>query len=116
MDKKIKKLWVDALISGEYTQGQHRLRTNIDGNTSFCCLGVLCNIHAQENPHLAIKQTDNRSYFGQMEFLPVEVTEWARIGDSQLYVIIDGENVHLAEHNDDGTSFEKIAKAIDEQM
>lgn len=32
--------WVEALRSGEYQQGQGRLR---DGD-SFCCLGVLCDL------------------------------------------------------------------------
>lgn len=41
MKKRLKKQWIKALRSGEYKQGQHRLRSSKD---EFCCLGVLCDI------------------------------------------------------------------------
>ena len=40
--------WVDALRSGEYTQGQSCLRKTVEGVSTFCCLGVACDIYAQE--------------------------------------------------------------------
>ena len=43
MNPEIKAKWVAALRSGEYKQAKGQLRI---GN-SFCCLGVLCNLHAQ---------------------------------------------------------------------
>jgi hypothetical protein len=46
MDTKIKAEWVAALRSGEYRKGVGRLaRIDLDdGVTSYCCLGVLCEI------------------------------------------------------------------------
>lgn len=38
MDPKIKEAWCQALESGEYKQGQERLKS--PGN-KFCCLGVI---------------------------------------------------------------------------
>lgn len=46
MDKAIKARWVAALRSGKYKQGAGVLH-NVDKNT-FCCLGVLCEITAEE--------------------------------------------------------------------
>lgn len=40
MKEEIKTLWVNALRSGKYKQGKHKLR----GDDSFCCFGVLCDV------------------------------------------------------------------------
>lgn len=40
--------WLDALRSGDFKQGQRKLKDVSDGVTSHCCLGVLCetnNLH-----------------------------------------------------------------------
>ena len=51
MNKEIKKEWVEALRSGDYTQGRGRLRSanyeDSDGSYSYCCLGVLADILPQ---------------------------------------------------------------------
>lgn len=44
MNAKVKKLWLKALRSGDYKQGAGALRSD----HSFCCLGVLCDLHRQE--------------------------------------------------------------------
>lgn len=46
--KELKENWLSALKSGKYIQGAGQLRK---GN-SFCCLGVLCDIH----PMLSISE------------------------------------------------------------
>jgi len=43
MNKKWKKKWIKALLSGEYTQGYGYLKTL---DNKYCCLGVLCDIVA----------------------------------------------------------------------
>lgn len=40
MDAELKAKWIAALRSGEYKQGNGRLR---DGD-KYCCLGVLCDV------------------------------------------------------------------------
>jgi hypothetical protein len=46
MKKNIAMKWVKALRSGKYKQGQSRLRNDsVDTKTTtWCCLGVLCDI------------------------------------------------------------------------
>ena len=47
MNKKVKKLWLKALRSGEYEQGREYLVTTSNTYDKFCCLGVLCDIYAR---------------------------------------------------------------------
>lgn len=44
MPAALKKLWVKALESGEYRQGKRYLKDEEDGETSYCCLGVLAEV------------------------------------------------------------------------
>lgn len=44
MDKKVKNVWLKALRSGKYRQGEGYLCKQDKNNKSrYCCLGVLCN-------------------------------------------------------------------------
>jgi hypothetical protein len=91
MNKEIKAKWVAALRSGEYQQGIMKLR---DRRDHFCCLGVLCNIHAQAHPTVASTEWDPDRYLGQNECLPVSVAKWARVNEShqnRLAMMNDGE-------------------------
>lgn len=124
MDARIKKLWVAALRSGEYKQGKGRLRRPLPGSEfEFCCLGVLCDLHAKET-----RQGEwlNGGYkvpdFGSSSAYtlpPIEVYRWAGIGVQvdmhDTLFLIDGLRAGLDTHNDSGATFEQIAKAIEEQ-
>lgn len=45
MNQEIKAQWLQALRSGDYTQGVLRLRISAgDGQLRHCCLGVLCDV------------------------------------------------------------------------
>ena len=46
MNDNARKL-VEALRSGEFTQGQKRLRRD----DAFCCLGVACSVYTEETGH-----------------------------------------------------------------
>lgn len=117
MKKAIAKKWVEALRSGDYKQGKSALRTvGQNGKTSFCCLGVLCNLHAQAHPQIARTQTHPEVYLGEMEFLPREVMEWAGMktydgsyGEETAY----GQEDDLTQDNDSGLSFKRIATIIE---
>ena len=53
MKQKVMRAWVRALRSRKYKQGKYALRsTTRAGNmgSEFCCLGVLCDLYAQEHP------------------------------------------------------------------
>lgn len=121
MKPAIKKLWVEALRSGRYKQGFGELRTNYltasgaPQKATFCCLGVLCNIHAELHPKLAASQKDPNEYFGEESYLPERVAKWAGLEPNPTVAFSGGE-WQLAELNDNGRSFKKIAKLIEEQL
>lgn len=106
MKRSIARKWAAALASGEYKQGKGQLR---EGD-KFCCLGVLCNLHAQAHPEIAAKQKQKSVYLDSIGVLPSEVQEWAGMNSSTGYItyVID-----LVDMNDkEGKSFAEIAKVI----
>jgi len=125
MKKNIKKKWLKALRSGEYKQTTGQLRADDhEGNASFCCLGVLCNLHAQAHPEIAAKETDPDTYLGSYGALPLAVVQWAgldknvmdRDDDGELNIIVTyrRKETNLIKLNDDeGLSFNKIANVIE---
>ena len=109
MNHAIAKQWVAALRSGQYKQTKNTLR---DGD-SFCCLGILCNLHAIEHPEIARKEVDSNTYLGSNAVLPLEVSLWAEVNSSNGK-ILDGEN--LAYLNDSGCTFDNIAGVIENNV
>ena len=118
MNKEIKQQWIAALTSGKYKQGGGQLRSE---NNKFCCLGVLCNLHAQAHPEIAAMETFRGEYLGEAAFLPDAVIEWAGL-DSPNGVYTRGAYASskdvetLAADNDCGYSFRHIAKIIEEKF
>lgn len=112
MKKEIMEKWTEALESGDYAQCRGTLRkpNKKKSKYGFCCLGVLCNIHAQEHPEIAAKETNPTEYLGRTAYLPYEVMEWAGIHSDLGY--IPSLNTPLAAMNDDGKSFKHLAKVI----
>lgn len=118
MKQEIKAKWVSALRSGAYEQGTGYLKVN----ESFCCLGVLCDLHAKETSGVWKTDSDAGSpriaYKGQTTALPFEVLNWAGLDDdsSSPVVIVDGEINVLATLNDTGSSFLYIANLIEKNL
>ncbi|BAU40152.1 hypothetical protein [Ralstonia phage RSP15] len=129
MNPRIKAKWLAALRSGEYKQGQEQLR---DDQNNFCCLGVLCNIHAQENPDFAARQKKTTAYDGEQGLLPKVVSKWAKLDDDNpgfnmpfsvrgtrnasygdRLTFKKGESVDIAYLNDGGLNFRQIADVIE---
>ncbi|WP_407306566.1 hypothetical protein [Acinetobacter sp.] len=77
--------WIDALRSGEYMQTKGALR-DMNG---FCCLGVLCNLHAQAHPEIAAEQQESHKYLGESMSLPLDVIKWAGMQDLNGYGSFD---------------------------
>jgi hypothetical protein len=125
MKKSIKKKWLKALRSGEYQQTTGQLRQgSYDGQTSFCCLGVLCNLHAQAHPEIAAQNYDPEHYMGSFGALPLEVVVWAGLDkhatdledteEVNIKVTYRDEETTLIKLNDEeGLSFKKIANVIE---
>ena len=112
MKSSIAKLWTAALRSGQYKQTGGKLRGEFNGITSFCCLGVLCNLHAQAHPDIAARQPTTAEYMGRRLVLPNEVAEWAGMTGLLGYF----KSTTLANENDQGASFNKIADLIDKHV
>jgi len=115
MKSSLARRWAAALESGEYQQTDGRLRNG--GN--FCCLGVLCNLHAQDHPEIAQDEDDPDSYLGADTDLPTLVKDWAGMactGGAFSDAITDSEGNYrhsLIELNDEaGYTFPEIAKVI----
>lgn len=114
MNKEIKDRWVAALRSGKYLQGRSAL---LSGNR-YCCLGILCNLHAQEtgNEWCAGDPGGLHSYLEETGVLPSEVAQWAKLQDYNPTVKQYGERRRLSSVNDSGTSFSAIADLIESQL
>jgi len=115
MNPKIKKMWVKALRSGEYGQGQKRLLTiEKSGEHSFCCLGVLCDLHSRETGEKWNIRNDlfdgKVGAYEDYETMPGEgVDSWAGL-DTEAQDI-------LASMNDDRRlSFKQIANWIQNNL
>jgi hypothetical protein len=121
MKQEIAEKWTAALRSGEYKQGAGALRTHSD---CYCCLGVLCDLYANsgatfvENEPVEWSGQFGTSFLGQAFHLPPTVAEWA--GMTQRNPAIDDSlsvshelGRTLADINDNGMTFEKIADLID---
>lgn len=114
MKRSIARKWAKALESGDYKQGRTQLR---QGN-SFCCIGVLCNLHAGEHPEIAATQKRKSEYLGVGDYAPNEVLKWSGMatpyGLVGAYVdTVFGRYNSLAQLNDNGfLTFPEIAKVI----
>jgi len=116
MDKKIKKLWLEALRSGKYKQGRGQLKTD---DNKFCCLGVLCDLHSKEFNR---EWKENDDYLGCDLNLPIEVQKWAGL-EENAPIVKDSQNIdqHLDGFNDGigsvkSRSFKQIANYIEKSL
>jgi len=118
MDVEIKKLWLEALRSGEYKQAQGLLT---DGE-GFCCLGVLCDIHSKVtgdgdwHDYVDSPTTYIAGLYESSDVLPAEVAEWAGLGITSPHVRHGANSVAIAELNDLGYEFSKLADIIEDQL
>lgn len=106
----MKKLWIEALTSGEYEQGRNALRKG----DAYCCLGVLCDLHRKESRRRWRLGHHWFKYGGEPTGLPEFVTDWAGLPARPYPVLANGSN--LADLNDKGTPFPEIAKLIEQHL
>jgi len=105
MKPEIKKLWTDALRSGEYKQRALLLHMN----DRFCCLGVLCDLAIKQGLDVDMDRTQSNifSYDGLDNVLPLSVIRWSGL---------DSNGESLAALNDGGASFSEIADVIEQHF
>lgn len=110
MNAKVKRMWLKALRSGEYEQGEGALRRN----GRYCCLGVLCDLHAKTTKKKWKKETgDGYSYYKTSATLPDEVVDWAGLDDDDPKL---STHKRAAALNDSGRTFNYIANQIEKYL
>lgn len=125
MYKKIKRLFVKALRSGEYQQGLHQLKKEtLDGKEQFCCLGVLCDLYIQSDKgkRKSARWKENNFFsidtFNAVGVLPEEVAKWAGLGkafeNGDIKFTKRGKTAICM--NDEGKSFDYIADKVEEYL
>lgn len=100
--------WVAALRSKKYTQGKDCLAQH----DQFCCLGVLCEL-AIENGVPLVKTEGSSGlthYDGSSTYLPLSVKKWIGLKTNRGHF---GKS-SLADKNDEGFTFEHIARLIED--
>lgn len=134
MKSTIRNLWLDMLVSGQYDQTQSVLHGHDGG---FCCLGVLCDIHANVSPRRLpwFTNDEGKEYDGTTGMPSTNISRWAFPELKELdqadyqYDEKIGKTVlkfpdtpsgraemfmnKLAEMNDQGKTFAQIAKVIE---
>lgn len=113
MNAEIKAKWIEALRSGNYKQGQNKLRDTRDN--TFCCLGVLCDLYTKENNAMwQINSGCNTRYmlFNEDAGLPEPIQKWSGI-NSGLGSYGDRS---LASDNDNYKPFNEIADIIEKHF
>ncbi len=106
MNLEIKKLWVDALRSGEYKQGFGFL----EQGGKWCCYGVLCELAYRDG--VGTKQASNRSvraetctlYDGYSAFPSDSVLDWAGIEDRRNTHLLSAMNDTASDAGNEPTS------------
>lgn len=113
MNKPVIKKWITALRSGDYAKKVGRLVYVEDNKqVGFCCLGVLCNVHAQEHPEFAAKELDPSMYDGHTHTLSFDLKRWAGLGGVNSSIIDD-----LIHMNDTfNNSFAEIADFLEKKI
>jgi hypothetical protein len=112
MNKRIKKLWIKALRSGEFRQTTSTLREGSGKSARYCCLGVLCELHRRHSKTPARWTGDQ--YAGEVATLALEVQGWAGMDDDNP--IVKPKKNTLAGLNDDGEDFSYIADVIEKYL
>lgn len=133
------KIWVAALRSGDWTQCQNALRKQADGQYSFCCLGVACELSKlgnwldddglfQDSTHIAMWKEEMKHFEEsppdddyaeppdapkEEEFTSPDVQRWLGLREKDGTFVLDGEKTSLADQNDKGKTFSEIADIIE---
>jgi hypothetical protein len=125
MNPDKKKMWIDALLSGEYEQGKGALKTS----QGYCCYGVLCEVAIKDGLDLVVsgdKKYDTVRYGDSTTTIPTQVAKWAGldkynpntdipVGDVDPYLVGNGASglATFATLNDYGYTFEEIVPVIE---
>jgi hypothetical protein len=109
--------WIAALRSGEYARGNGALCQEGKSFDKFCCLGIACNILA---PGKWEEDSSTKlSIDGETEFPPPSIIEKMFQSHATKFMhhqAIDIAMYELADKNDNGWSFNRIATWIEKNL
>jgi hypothetical protein len=107
-----RKLWVEALRSGDYPQTTGTLRDE----HGYCCLGVACEIAVQNGVIKPATATCGLRYvYGYADgVLPRSVKQWLGLATADGG-FLTYDRTSLARMNDAGAPFEDIADVIERE-
>ncbi len=110
MNEDVKVKFIDALLSGEYTQMGGQLRHN----GMNCVNGVLCELAIQEKVFGIQRGTTHEGYFVELEFnLPRHFENMMPPDCVRYWADVSYQwTVNLMRLNDNGASFEQIAEWV----
>lgn len=116
MKSRAKKMWVEALTSGEYKQICSYMRDVDDNekpvmaeeNKNMCVMGVLADL-ALRDAGLKITQANWTKFAGHNEAPTERTLEWAGLEKSNAHDMIDL-------NDEDSMSFKEFAKYIKENL
>ncbi len=111
--KQARKIWVEALRSGRFEQGQCRL--NMNGR--MCCLGVACELYIENGGSLekATLAPGTVTYDDAAAVPPDAVIDWLGLATPDGQYEKDGWFRDLVRDNDSGKSFLEIAQIIEDE-
>jgi hypothetical protein len=108
-----RKLWVEALRSGKYTQGTGALLN--EGN--YCCLGVACDISElgrwDDDDYVVPAPSQEDGVYRACDVLPPAVQQWLGLSDNGG--AMPARPALFQENDDHGKSFAEIADIIESE-
>lgn len=116
MKPEVKTAWVEALRSGEYTQGTEML---LQPGVGYCCLGVLCDLAVKSGEIEDLTFENGIVRVGERASnaeLIDAVSQWAGLVGVNPVVVFEGEAVPISEVNDGGLPLNAYDHDNDEQV
>lgn len=108
MNKDVLKRWIKALRSGDFKQARGQLAHTRSGTTSYCCLGVLCELAADDQ---VVERTTDEDGIRYDRFSwsvpPPAVEDW--LGTSHYTVKLGKDLDMLSEDDGSYTAGEEIS-------
>jgi len=122
MDKRVKKLWIIALRSGEFKQ----CKGHLENDGSYCALGVLSVLALLEGICTYNVDGKNGKFDNRQFRLSYNIMKWAGIAqDDEKYLISDEQKILLiinkrrtsiVDLNDEGKTFIQLANIIERHL
>lgn len=105
MKKSIAMKWIEALRSGKY----RKTTGTLERDNEYCCLGVLCKIAPN---HLVVTAYYSDRISGISLENQTRIKDWAGL-KSNVGFLDYSNSVNLADLNDSGYGFKRIANIIE---